>query len=160
MSRFIKNKPTGILRWALHAPRWLYHSGLGWMVGNRFLLLSYVGRRSGLDRETVIEIVDHDKESDTFYVASGWGTKADWFQSIRANPDVKIQVGMRKILSHAQVVDFEAAAYRLSTYAKNHPAAFRELSGLLVGKVLRGTQEECRELARTVPVIAFRPKRG
>jgi len=160
MSRFIKNKPTGILRWALHAPRWVYHSGLGWMLGNRFLLLSYVGRRSGLDRETVIEMVAHDKESDTLYVASAWGTRADWFQSILANPHVKIQVGMRKITSHAQVVDPEDAAYWLSIYAKNHPTAFRELSGLLVGKALSGTQEECRELARTVPVIAFRPQHG
>jgi deazaflavin-dependent oxidoreductase (nitroreductase family) len=123
-------------------------------------MLNYIGRKSGQHRETVIEVVDHDKEGDTYYVASGWGTRSDWFQSIRANPEVRIQVGRRKIAADAQVLLLEDSAKRLATYARNHRTAFHELSMLLTGKALAGTDKECLDLARTVPVIAFCPKRS
>jgi deazaflavin-dependent oxidoreductase (nitroreductase family) len=160
MSNLVKNKPTGPLRWLLRMPRWLYHAGLGWILGQRFLLLRYVGRKSGLLRETVIEVVGHDKENDTYYVASGWGDRSDWFQSIRTNPDVQIQVGRRKLSARAQVVDAEEGARQLFVYARNHPSAFRELSRLITGKAFEGTDKECHEFARMVPVIAFHPKAG
>jgi deazaflavin-dependent oxidoreductase (nitroreductase family) len=155
MSKLAQHRPQGFLRWALHAPRWLYHVGLGWLLDDRFLMLTYTGRRSGLLRETIIEVVNHNKESNTSYVASGWGAKSDWFQSIRTNPEVKIQVGRRKINARAEVLNPEDAARQLSAYAREHPTAFHELSTLLAGKALKGTDEECRELAESIPVIAF-----
>lgn len=160
MSNSLKSKPKGLLRWALRAPKWFYHAGLGWMLGERFLMLIYRGRKSGLRRETVIEVVDHDPTTDTYYVASGWGTKSDWFQSIRSNPEVIIQVGRRKLNVQAHILDQEEAAHRLCIYAKKHPLAFHELSKLLTGKALAGAADECRHLARTVPVIAFSPLRN
>ena len=160
MSQLLETRPKGLLRWALHAPRWLYHSGLGWILGDRFLLLHYIGRKSGKPRETIIEVVDHDRASDTYFVASGWGTKSDWFQSIRANPGVRIQVGRRTIEADVHILDLDEAAKRLAGYAKNHRTAFHELSLLLTGKALKGTDQECRDLAHTVPVIAFRPKQS
>ncbi|HSA99435.1 MAG TPA: nitroreductase family deazaflavin-dependent oxidoreductase [Anaerolineales bacterium] len=108
-------------------------------------------------RETVIEVVRHDEANNIYYVASGWGTRSDWFQSIRADPEVKIQVGNRQVGARAQVLVLEEAADELSMYAKNHPAAFHEISMLLTGKALDGTEDECKLLARSVPVIAFHP---
>lgn len=158
MSNFVKSKPKGLLRWVLRAPAWFYHAGLGWMLGERFLMLIYRGRRSGLCRETVIEVIDHDQRSDTYYVASGWGTKSDWFQSILSNPEVIIQVGRRRMNVRAHVLDLEEAAHRLCRYADKHPIAFHELSKLLTGRALAGLGDECQQLARTVPVIAFSPR--
>ena len=155
MSKLVEKKPKGVLRWALHAPRWLYHIGLGWLMGERFLLLRYTGRKSGLQRETLIEVVDHDRRQDAYYAASGWGVKSDWFQSIRANPEVHIQVGRRRMAAQAQILDTEEAARHLTTYAKKHPTAFHELSKLMIGKVLEGTEQECMELAQSIPIIAF-----
>jgi deazaflavin-dependent oxidoreductase (nitroreductase family) len=155
MSSLMKNKPKGLLRWALRAPRWLYHAGFGWLLGERFLLLRYTGRKTGLARETIIEVVDHDREQDTYYAASGWGAKSDWFLSIRASPEVQIQVGKRKMTARAYILDLEEAARHLCLYAKHHPAAFRELSKMMVGKTLQGTNQECMDFARSIPVIAF-----
>jgi len=155
VSNLTKNKPKGFLRWVLRAPIWLYHAGLGWILGERFLMLRYVGHKSGLPRETVIEVVRYDKASGTYYVTSGWGTRSDWFQSICKNPEVKIQAGNRQLKVRAQVLGLEDAVHELFLYAKNHPTAFHEISILLTGKALEGTDEECRQLACSTPVIAF-----
>ena len=155
MSNLVKHKPRGIVRWALRAPRWLYRAGLGWLLGERFLLLRYTGRKSGLQRETVIEVVDHDRERDTYYVASGWGAKSDWFLSIQANPEVRVQVGRHKMTARAQILDLEDAVRRLSSYAKHHPTAFHELSRVMFGRTLKGTNEELLEFARSIPIIAL-----
>ena len=160
MSKLVKSRPRGLLRWVLRAPKWFYHSGLGWILGERFLLLSYWGRKSGLRRETVIEVVDHDQATDTYYVVSGWGTRSDWSQSVRSNPKVIIQVGRRELNASASILDLDEAARRLSIYADKHPAAFHELSKLLTGEALAGTDDECKQLDCTVPVIAFHPVRN
>ena len=156
MSHLTDHKPRGFLRWILRAPKWLYRVGFGWLLGERFMLLRYTGWKSGRQRETVIEIIDHDREQDTYYAASGWGTKSDWFQSIRVNPEVHIQVGGRKLAALAQILTRDEGARHLSNYAKSHPVAFRELSKLIVGKVLTGTQEELVGFAQSIPIIAFR----
>ena len=64
----IATAPHGLLRFGLRLPIWLYRLHLGWLFGNRFLLLTHIGRKSGLPRQTVIEVVKHDKESDRFFV--------------------------------------------------------------------------------------------
>jgi hypothetical protein len=51
----------------------------------------------------------------------------------------------------------EKAANGPSTYAKDHPAAFHEISMLLTGKALDETTEECRLLAHSVLAIVFYP---
>ncbi len=33
---------------------------LGWLQGSRFLMLTHIGRKSGLARQTNIEVVGHD----------------------------------------------------------------------------------------------------
>ena len=40
------------------APVYLYRWHLGWMLGHRLLLLTHIGRRTGLRRQTVLEVVE------------------------------------------------------------------------------------------------------
>jgi deazaflavin-dependent oxidoreductase (nitroreductase family) len=56
---------------------------MGWMLGGRFLMLTHTGRKSGKRRHVVVEVVDHAKTTDTYYIASGWGEKSDWSQNIQ-----------------------------------------------------------------------------
>ncbi|HSB01741.1 MAG TPA: hypothetical protein VLE49_13910 [Anaerolineales bacterium] len=56
-------------------------------------------------KETVIEVADHDNESDTYYVVAAWDTKSDWLQNIRREPDAKIKAGRRKIHARVEVLD-------------------------------------------------------
>ena len=54
--------PHGLSRLAFRLPIWLYHSHLGWLLGTRFVLLTHTGRKSGLSRQTVLEVVRYDKD--------------------------------------------------------------------------------------------------
>jgi F420H(2)-dependent quinone reductase len=74
MTKSIVDQPPGkVLRFGLRLPIWFYRMKLGWLFGNRFLMLTHTGRKSGKPHETMIEVVRHDKETDTYYVVSGWG---------------------------------------------------------------------------------------
>ena len=89
----VTQPPSGWLRFALRLPLVLYRLRLGWVLGGRFLRLYHVGRKSGQVRQTVVEVVHHERTGDTYYIVSGWGYKAQWYQNLMAMPDVVIQVG-------------------------------------------------------------------
>lgn len=130
-----KKKPSGILRTLFRAPIFLYQIKLGWMLGGRFLLLTHTGRKSGLPRQTVIEVVGHDKELDVYYVAAAWRKKADWYLNILQAPKVDVQVGSRQFEAEANQISKEEAEHVLWDYAQKHPVALRELTSVILGNV-------------------------
>jgi deazaflavin-dependent oxidoreductase (nitroreductase family) len=156
MSKSIVDKPPGkTLRLGLRLPIWLYRMRLGWLLGDRFLLLTHTGRKSGLLRQTVIEVVQHDQSSSAYYVVSGWGEKSDWYQNIRKTPGVSIQVGMRKHRAKAEFIDRQKAVGVLESYARLHPVAFRELTGLFLGERAAPGDDAPQRLAEKMPMVAF-----
>jgi deazaflavin-dependent oxidoreductase (nitroreductase family) len=150
-------KPRGFLRFGFRLPIWIYRMRLGWVLGERFLLLTHTGRKSGRIYQTVIEVVRHDKENDTYFVASGFGYNSDWFLNIKQNPNVAITVNQRTLSVRARVLSESDSAKELLSYAKRHPIAFRELSKILTGKSMEATEENCRQFAESAPIIAFEP---
>ncbi|MGD8402421.1 MAG: nitroreductase family deazaflavin-dependent oxidoreductase [Anaerolineales bacterium] len=161
MSKSIVDKPPGkALRFGLRLPIWLYRAHLGWLLGDRFLMLTHTGRKSGLERHTVIEVVQHNKDADTYYVVSGWGEKSDWYQNIRKKPSVTIQTGGRQFKSTAEFIPVEKAIGILQTYAREHPTAFNELSGLFLGERMKPGSDAPQRIAEKMPMVAFRPENG
>lgn len=159
MSDSIVDRPPGkALRFGLRLPIFLYRAHLGWLLGSRFLMLTHIGRNSGLERHTVIEVVQHDKETDTYYVVSGWGEKSDWYQNIRKNPSVTIQSGGRKFKSKAEFISLEKAIGIVQIYAREHPMAFNELSGLFLGERMKTGSDAPQRIAEKMPMVAFHPK--
>lgn len=88
--------PRGIGRWFYRPPIPLYHIGLGWMMGQRFICITHIGRKTGQKRQTVLEVIRHDKTARIHYVVSAYGEKSTWFQNIQVHSDVSIQVGSKK----------------------------------------------------------------
>src|SRR5579884_3474468 len=78
----------------MRAPIWIYKADAGAVFGSRLLMLEHIGRRSGARRYVVLEVVDHPTP-DTYVVASGFGTKAQWFRNIQADPRVRVYAGSR-----------------------------------------------------------------
>jgi deazaflavin-dependent oxidoreductase (nitroreductase family) len=146
------------LRWLSRLPLWLYRAHLGWLLGHRFLLLTHTGRKSGLKRQTLLEVVRHDRTTGVFIVASGWGEKADWLRNIEHRPDVMVQSGHERLSAAAMRLPTAEAAREFSDYTKRHPAAARALARLLTGERLSGTEEDYYRLAANVPLVALRPK--
>ncbi len=150
-------KPRGLLRFGLRLPIWLYRWHLGWLLGERFLLLTHTGRRSGITRQTVIEVVHHDDVLDIYHVISGFGHKADWLLNIQKNPSIRVTVGSRSFEAEAVIVPGQEAANILLDYATIHPLAFRELSKILLGKTIQPTLENCLQFIENMPMVSFLP---
>ncbi|HEY1695735.1 MAG TPA: nitroreductase family deazaflavin-dependent oxidoreductase [Polyangiaceae bacterium] len=152
-----RGRPRGVLRWALRSPIVLYRARMGWLLGGRFLMLTHTGRTSGAKRRTVVEVVDHDAATDTYFIASGWGEKSDWLQNVTRTPRVTVDVGARRFQADAVRLPVDEAVGVLGAYARHHPRAFAQLGKLMIGERLTAAPEECRRLAERAPLVALRP---
>ncbi len=150
--------PTGLSRLAFRLPIYLFRAGLGGLLGNRFLLLNHIGRKSGLPRQAVLEVVDYDQATDTYYVASGYGRSAQWFRNIQANPEVTIQVGRRKLAVTAKIFEPEESGEMMVQYAQRHPNAAKNLSRM-IGYQVNGSMKGYRQIAaKHIPFVALQPR--
>lgn len=157
----VKEPPKGLLRWLLRMPIFLYRHNLGWLLGKRFVLLNHIGRKSGLPRQVVVEVVEYDQTSQTVYVASGWGYQSQWYQNLLAQPDITIQMGRKKWAVHARMLTPEEAAAILLEYRQKHPAAARELGKVMEIDMVGSSEEELFEIIReSLPMVAFEPRGG
>jgi deazaflavin-dependent oxidoreductase (nitroreductase family) len=147
----------GIYRVGFRLPIFLYRLKLGWLLGKRFLLLTTVGRKSGRPHQTVIEVVFHDPESGAYTIASGWGSKSDWYKNLKKTPRVMVAVGLRKFEATAKQLESDEAEKLLLNYAQKHPLAFRELARLMSGFVSENLMETCRTIAQETPIITLTP---
>jgi deazaflavin-dependent oxidoreductase (nitroreductase family) len=153
------HSPRGLVRLLLRLPIWLYRARLGWLLGHRFLLLTHVGRKTGLLHQTVLEVVHYDKATDMYMVASGWGEKSDWLRNVEKTPTAFVNVGGRRFEATATRLSVAEAQQALLDYARHHPATFRALAKLMIGQRLQGTEEDCLLLAQSVPLVALRRRK-
>ncbi len=148
--------PRGLTRIFFRFPILLYRAGLGWLLGERALMMTHTGRVSGLARRVVLEVMRHDRDTDTYIVASGWGEKSDWFQNISNTPRVEVTVGRRRFSALAQRLLLDDAEKEVLDYARRHPTAIRQL-GRFIGYRLEQTPEGYHALVEVMPIVAIRP---
>ena len=70
-------------RWLMRLPIPLYRVGLGWLFGERLVMIEHLGRVSHEPRYVVVEVVERGR--NVVRVASGFGTRAQWYRNLRAN---------------------------------------------------------------------------
>ena len=115
------------VRWIVRAPVWLYRARLGFVFGSRLLMLEHTGRKSGKRRRVVLEIVGQPQPG-TYIVASGFGSRAQWFRNVRADPKVRVSIGSRRPApATARPLTSEDARAALAAYATRHPRAWGAL---------------------------------
>ena len=148
--------PKGLARRLFRLPIFLYKVGLGWIFGNRFLMLNHIGRKSGLTRHAVLEVVQHDPQTDVYVVAVGFGETSQWYRNILARPEVSITVGRRKLDVTAERLDPQAAGQVLQDFARRYPNEAR-MAGLL-GFEVDGSDEDYRQMGTMLPMVALRPR--
>lgn len=149
--------PTGLARLLFRLPVHLYRMRLGWLLGGRFLLINHVGRVSGRARQAVIEVVEHDRDSDSYLVASGFGERADWYRNVLAAPDVTIQVGARRLAARAVPLSKEDSAEVMARYASRHPVAARKLCRFM-GFAVDGSEADFRGVGHQIPFLRLSPR--
>ncbi len=146
-----QGSPTGLKRWFLRAPIGLYRARLGFLFGNRFLMLEHVGRKSGQTRRTVLEVVVN--RPDAVFVAAGWGAKAQWFANLKANPQARYHLGSKVYDTDAVVVDQEEAARLMAEYADSHPKALDRLSKFILDDPPDTPKAQAEAVAAVVPLV-------
>jgi deazaflavin-dependent oxidoreductase (nitroreductase family) len=150
-----------MLRRLFRAPALLYRWQCGWQLGHRFLLLIHVGRRTGLRRHTVLEVVEYRKEGPEVVVISAFGRNADWLRNIAATPDVEVVIGSQRFRALYRVLDAEEAMQVLAGYERRNrliAPIIRLVLSPLLGWRYSGAEEDRRRLVAQLPFIAFRPR--
>jgi len=154
----LTRRPSGLLYLGLRLPIWLYRLRLGWLLGHRFLLLNHIGRKSGQQRQTVVEVVQHTRDPQQFWVLSGWGTKSDWYQNLQKNPDVTIRSGGHRYNVHAETVPPAEAIEVLERYTRRYPLAFKELTRLFLHEQLQPGRAASERLTQLMPMVVLRAR--
>ncbi len=133
------------------APIWVYRARLGAFFGSRMLMLEHTGRRTGAPRYVVLEVIDHPGPG-SYIVASGFGTRAQWFKNIQASPKVKISVaGRRSVPAVARHLTTAEADAALQSYIARHPGAWSALKPAIEGALGQPISEHDTAL----PMVEF-----
>jgi deazaflavin-dependent oxidoreductase (nitroreductase family) len=136
----------------MRAPVGLYRAGLGFLFGQRMLLLEHRGRRSGRTHRAVLEVVARPG-SGRYLVVSGYGRNADWFRNVEATPACRVSVGRRSgCVAEARVLPSTEAVPVLREYARRHAVAWRALRPLLA-RTVPGLTGDPAQLARHMPLV-------
>ena len=154
---WFKAKPSGALRLAFRLPIYLYRLNLGWLLGHRGLLLIHRGRRSGLLRETVLEVVRYTPTTKESIVLSGWGEKADWYRNIKATPALEVRTGGERYVPEQRFLGLDENYAVIAEYERHHPLAFR-IFAKAFGYPVDEPEGMRQEFASSLRLVAFCPR--
>ena len=142
-------------RFFMRAPLGLYRAGLGELLGRRFLRLEHTGRKSGLRRQAVLEVVEID-DSASPIVASGYGERSNWYRNVTANPDIAFTVGRKRVLATAERLDHAEAVAVLDRYRTNHAKAAKVIGARLGVSLV----DDLDNAASKLPLFRLVPNEG
>lgn len=114
----------------------------GFFAGKPLLLLHNTGAKSGADR---INPLVYATDGDNFVIAASKGgadSHPDWFYNVRANPEVMVEVGTRKLPARARIVP--EGDRRTALYLK-------------LENILSNFTEYKHKTERVIPVIVLEP---
>ena len=127
------------------------------------LLLTHTGRRSGVRRQTVLEVVEYRGEGPEVIVANGFGPVSDWLRNIQARSDEEVTVGPKHFAASHRFLGEDEAVKVIEQYEHRNrlitPIVRAGFTGLL-GWRYRATETDRRQLVRQIPLLAFRPRFG
>ena len=148
--------PQGLSRFFFRLPIGLYRLGLGSLLGTRAVLLVHTGRKSGLERKVVLEVVQYDKKNGACVIAAGFGSDSDWFRNITKEPRIGFTVGSTYRKGTAVRLTEKEAGRELVRYAKEHPLSWKELTKFM-GYQTDGTEKDTRAIGRILPMFILKP---
>lgn len=150
--------PSRPLKVFFNAPTWLYRHRLGWIMGKRVVAVSHRGRTSGREYETVLEVAVFDKTTGESIVASAYGTGADWYRNIQAQPSHRIRTGRTEYVPHQRFLTADETRDAAARFCAEHPFEARMAPKVLpsIGAAVTPNTEPVDMLA-SLPMVAFRP---
>jgi deazaflavin-dependent oxidoreductase (nitroreductase family) len=153
----VRDEAPAAMKVAFRVPTLVYRIGLGGLLGRRFLQLVHRGRKSGLERRVVLEVIRYEADPPSATVLSGWGERSQWFRNIRANAPVAVWIGgERWLLPEHIVLEPDQVAEVVEEYRRSHGILMWVLERFF-GWPWRTSEEQRKQLARDLTAIVFRP---
>ncbi len=122
---------------------------------NHVLVLTSLGRKSGLPRSTPLQFEEVD---GAFYVASARGNTADWYRNLLANPNVEVWARDMKFHTCADLItEPEKIADFLELRLKRHPV-FMGIMLQLEGLPRRYTRVDLVRFAERLAIVMLDPE--
>ena len=119
------------------------------------MLLTNIGRKSGLPRVTLLQYEEVDGD---YYIASARGRDADWFKNVCANPNVHVRIRDRKFDATAEpVTDPICIADFIELRLRRHPIMIRLIMHLFDGLPLRFTRADLEKFCNAKAMVILRP---
>jgi deazaflavin-dependent oxidoreductase (nitroreductase family) len=118
------------------------------------MLLTTIGRKSGLPRQTPLQF---EEVGGDYYIASARGSDADWFKNIQANPKVHVQIRDREFDALAEpVTDPVRIADFIELRLKRHPVMIRLIMHLVDGLPLRFSRADLEAFSKEKAMVILR----
>lgn len=157
-NNMLQKRPNPLLKFFFKIPIFMHKIGLGgWekLIGAEWMLISTIGRKTGKRRETLVDVMDYDKMTDTYYIEAAYGARADWFKNIKANPVFVAQVGRWKFQAQARELNAADTGEMLVRFFRRKPAYTRSVMAM-VGIKFKD-ENELRELGKNLTLLAVKP---
>lgn len=151
--------PRGWLKLFFKIPVLVARCGLaGWerLIGVEWMLLATIGRKSGKKRYTMVDVLQYEKESDTYFIEAGFGKRSDWYRNIQANPIFEAQVGRRKFLATSEELSAECAVDVMLNFIQRRPMYAESV--LKMVNIKFTSEEAFRRMASQWVLLAVRPR--
>jgi deazaflavin-dependent oxidoreductase (nitroreductase family) len=151
-----KEKAPSLLIPMFKLPLFLYRLRLGWMLGNRFMQITHVGRRSGRTYRTVLAVLRFDEKTKEIYAVSAW-KGSDWYYNIQSSPALQVETGFVHYVPTQRTLSAEEITATFMEYRRQHPI-FSRMICRIPGWKWDSTYDEFLMLAHTLHGVAFQPK--
>ncbi len=152
-------KPSRLLTLLFKAPAYAYHLKMGWLLGNRFLLLTHAGTKTGRIRHTVLEVIHHDPRNEESLVVSAYGKRAGWYRDITSRSALEVRTGRRRYVPEQRFLTEKEVHDTFVEFERAHPKYVRRLLKLL-GVKYDDSDDSKRALTSFLRMVAFRPRRS
>lgn len=135
--------------------RVLYAIGLGPIVGRIILLLTTIGRKTGLKRVTPLQYEEIDGR---YYLGSARGLQADWVRNIQCNPQVHVRVKSIHFHGQAEVVTEPARiADFIEIRLQRHPFMIGTIIQKAHGLPKQPSREQLEKMAEKETLVIITP---
>ncbi len=156
----IRHAPGATTIKLLHAPTHLYDWHAGWILGRRFLRITHIGRRSGRQYQTMLEVIGENPAFREVLVIAGLGRSANWYRNLQTREAIEVAISRERFTPvHRELSESEAVTVLADYERRNRLIApiVRSVLSWLVGWRYDGTDTARRRLVTELPVIALRP---
>lgn len=154
----LEKRPNPLMKFFFKVPLFMHKLGLGgWerLIGAQWMLLTTTGRKTGKRRETLVDVMDYNTTTDTYFIEAAYGAHADWYKNIQAQPIFQAQVGRRKFTANAKELDQQDTGEMLVQFFRRKPAYTRSVMAM-VGLKFKD-ENELRALGNKLTLLSVTP---